>query len=114
MTAIVKTCACGRSYTADQWKVLPDAKVYTMENGEQQEQRNCPCGSTIVIVLAEGESQTPEPGQIWKGKRSAVRVKVVNVVYTGVGYRYVNGRQRAFVSFADFYTQFTPVTRRTS
>lgn len=48
----VKHCKCGRSYTLAQWMALPDSKVYVCLN-EVHDQRHCPCGSHIVIILAE-------------------------------------------------------------
>ena len=113
MSEIVRACACGRVFTREQWEALPDKKLHTYEWGEVQEARNCPCGSTIVIVLDKGETQEPKAGDIWKSRTSNLRIKVVDVVPTGVGLRYLSSRTRAFLSDEDFYKAFTPV-RRTS
>lgn len=51
---IIKTCGCGRSYTASQWADLPFHALHTWPWGEVQEFRHCLCRSTIVIVLVEG------------------------------------------------------------
>jgi len=51
MDPIIKNCACGRSYTRAAWDQLPGATVYDFD-GATFEQRRCPCGSHIVIVLA--------------------------------------------------------------
>jgi hypothetical protein len=46
---IVKSCACGRTFTAHTWKLL--AKVgHHRDFVEKLELRNCPCGSTIARV----------------------------------------------------------------
>jgi hypothetical protein len=47
---VIKTCACGRSYTQADWATLPDAIVYQATD-EVHEQRLCACGSHIVIVI---------------------------------------------------------------
>ena len=52
---VVKRCGCGRAFTQAAWDALPDANRYTLEWGEVQEQRRCPCGSHLVVVV------TPEP-----------------------------------------------------
>jgi len=52
MEPIIKTCACGRSYTRAQWDELPDAAVYQYEGGTF-EQRRCVCKSHIVIQIGE-------------------------------------------------------------
>jgi hypothetical protein len=47
---IVKSCACGRTFTAHTWKLL--AKVgHHRDFVEKLELRNCPCGSTIAMVV---------------------------------------------------------------
>jgi len=52
---IIKRCACGASYTWEQWQELPDKKLADLECepelGEPDilEQRQCPCGSHINI-----------------------------------------------------------------
>jgi hypothetical protein len=44
----VKTCACGRHYTPEQWATLPYVGRSTMA-GLDLELRNCRCGSTITV-----------------------------------------------------------------
>jgi hypothetical protein len=56
VTEVLKRCGCGRSFTAETWAALPDAKRYTLEWGEVQEQRRCICGSHLVVCIV------PEPG----------------------------------------------------
>src|ERR1700677_945125 len=51
---IIKTCACGRSYTPAQWRQLPDRSIGRLPWGEVHEYRQCLCGSHIVIELSEG------------------------------------------------------------
>lgn len=61
-----KTCGCGRVYDEAGWNTLPlcattanpDGRM-TFPWGEVQEMRNCPCGSTIVVVVEEGEKENP-------------------------------------------------------
>ena len=55
-----KSCACGRVHNADAWSALPNGYVQTFDWGLELESRQCPCGSHISIVLAEGE---PGPEQ---------------------------------------------------
>ena len=111
---IVKTCSCKRTYTQAQWEELPDKCVYELENGDVHEQRNCACGSTIVVVLARGEAQDPEVGAVWKSKTGSTRVRITQVAARGISYQGLSrGRSRGFMSVADFYKTFTPA-RRTS
>ena len=58
----VKHCACGRSFTRDAWQALPDPRVYSFPWREVHEQRRCPCGSHIVIVLDPGDPEDGQPG----------------------------------------------------
>ena len=44
----MKTCACGRHYTAEEWKKLQLVGIWKSENLEL---RNCECGSTISIEI---------------------------------------------------------------
>jgi len=45
-----KTCACGCTYTREQWGQLP--YVGPLDDGvEVTELRNCTCGSTLGIVI---------------------------------------------------------------
>ena len=48
---IIKKCGCGREYTKAGWEALPDPKPWPFEDGELLEQRPCPCGSHIYLVL---------------------------------------------------------------
>jgi len=50
-----KQCSCGKSYTRQQWDALPGGERWHLPWGEVQEQRHCPCESTMSIVI------TPEP-----------------------------------------------------
>lgn len=60
-----KRCMCGRSFSVDEFRALPQARggLYTKNvyrdvdppEVEFMEWRNCPCGSTIVIQIAETE-----------------------------------------------------------
>lgn len=68
--ALVKRCACGLSYTREQWEALPDKKVYELEWLEVHEQRRCSCGSHLVLVLKEGEKADPEVGAVWYHRKS--------------------------------------------
>ncbi len=55
----IKQCQCGRAFTFAQWVALPDPQVYDFPWGEVHEQRNCPCRSSIVLVLDEGDYTGP-------------------------------------------------------
>lgn len=61
MGEIIKECGCGRKYDRTGWDSLAKLPNWVMEWGEVQEVRNCTCGSTIVIVIVEGEPEFPEP-----------------------------------------------------
>ncbi len=51
-----KLCTnCGRRYTLKRWNRLPNARLWKMPWGEVQELRECVCGSTLSIILLEGE-----------------------------------------------------------
>lgn len=52
-----KRCSCGRAYTQEQWLKLPGKKIWELPWGEVQELRNCPCRSTMAIVLVEGDPE---------------------------------------------------------
>ncbi len=56
---VFKKCSCGRKYTEEEWKQLYLVGYQRFEWGEEQELRNCVCGSTMAIVTVEGE---PEEG----------------------------------------------------
>ena len=113
--AVIKTCSCKREYTREQWEALPGKKPQTFDWGEVHEMRNCPCGSTIVLVLDDGEQQQPAAGDVWKEKEGAARIRITKIHGTGVSYASYPRRvkSRGFMDYADFYKTFTPV-RRTS
>lgn len=52
----MKECACGRSFTEDEWLLLPFVGKSGTDDGDPDpiviELRNCPCGSTIAIECA--------------------------------------------------------------
>jgi hypothetical protein len=49
---VVKVCACGEVFSASQWSAL--RYVGEQDDGvERIELRNCPCGSTIAILLED-------------------------------------------------------------
>lgn len=109
----MKRCACGKVYSREQWETLPDKTVYSMEWGEVHEQRQCSCGSHIIIVLEHGEQQDPKVGDLWQHKTNRVpsRIKVTAVEPKGVSYRHYGG-VRGFMDFAGFYKTFTPVRKQ--
>ena len=52
-----KTCACcGRGYTESQWRALPWVGVQAVVEGEALELRNCACGTTHAMPVAEAAS----------------------------------------------------------
>jgi hypothetical protein len=110
----LKRCSCGKVYNREHWEALALVGQPRMDWGEVQELRNCSCGSTIAIVLEQGEQQDPVVGAIWQHKANKVpsRVKVTAVEPKGVSYRHYGG-VRGFMTFAEFYKTFTPV-RKTS
>jgi hypothetical protein len=56
---VVKTCACGRGFTAEEWHELARVGVHHEGGGEPDlELRTCPCGSTLAVELTEPR---PEP-----------------------------------------------------
>jgi hypothetical protein len=47
-----KRCACGRSYTLDQWRQLPICGLGRgLDDAHPLSQRHCRCGSTIAVTL---------------------------------------------------------------
>jgi hypothetical protein len=47
-----KYCRCGRAYSMlDTWRALPLVGYMPDEDETDLELRNCPCGSTIAIVV---------------------------------------------------------------
>lgn len=64
----VKDCQCGRRYTKETWEFLPHAYDQTFAWGEVHEARHCVCGSTIVVVLSEGDPEEFDEnreGSLW-------------------------------------------------
>lgn len=61
MSEVIKTCGCGKSYAREGWDALEHLPNWVYDWGEVQEVRNCTCGSTLVVVIVEGEpgSMTP-------------------------------------------------------
>jgi len=54
-----KTCGnCGARYTFKQWQSLPNPRPWRFPWGEEQELRECVCGSTLAILVVEGEPET--------------------------------------------------------
>ncbi len=56
MSAVLKTCGCGRRYSRAEWGALPCVGVSFSPAdaegpAEHLEYRNCSCGSTIAIVV---------------------------------------------------------------
>lgn len=47
---IVKRCNCGRSYTREEWLLLPSRGMQDMgDNFPRAELRNCICTTTLVL-----------------------------------------------------------------
>lgn len=56
--AVLKACrCCGATYTADQWAALPELGIQRWPWGEVQQLKNCPCSSTLALVLIVGEPE---------------------------------------------------------
>lgn len=52
MRFVVKTCACGRGFTASEWAELARVGVHREGEGHPDlEMRSCPCGSTITLPV---------------------------------------------------------------
>ena len=49
-----KHCACGRVYTPEQWLALPLCGRMHLPDGTDVELRNCKCGSSLAMRIAEG------------------------------------------------------------
>lgn len=48
----MKTCACGRHFTADDWLDLkPLGLMFGPSEYEALEARNCPCASTLFVPV---------------------------------------------------------------
>ena len=56
----MKTCGCGRHYSAAEWKHLPYIGRQD-DDVEHVELRNCACGSTIGVVLWTNPDHEPSP-----------------------------------------------------
>lgn len=56
-----KVCACGRTFTAAQWATLE--MVGRMLDVETLELRNCPCGSTLAMVVDLAHASTLPPSK---------------------------------------------------
>ena len=52
MMTVAGMCSCGRR---NDWQALPVLGEQTMPWGERLELRNCPCGSTLSLVLEDGD-----------------------------------------------------------
>lgn len=52
----MKECACGITYSAEQWADLPLVGEQRFEDGVTMELRNCSCGSTMGIELPKSIS----------------------------------------------------------
>jgi len=50
VSAPIKTCACGRSYTAEQWRRLRLVGIQPDEPVDL-ELRDCECGSTLAMPV---------------------------------------------------------------
>jgi hypothetical protein len=114
---IIKTCSCSRDFTREEWDALPSRGMQYFAWGEAHEQRNCPCGSTIVLVLDEGCAEDPLPGTRWVNKITGRAVQVVEWIrpaFDIVGYCYIEplesdrGVTKWPKSRVDFYREFTP------
>lgn len=42
------------------WQALPFNSFWQLPWGEVWEQRDCPCGSTLVLIICEGEPEMAE------------------------------------------------------
>jgi hypothetical protein len=60
MSAVIKTCSCGATYTRDQWRGLRGGGIQRVAEDDALELRDCRrCSSTIAIEL---ERWRPVPG----------------------------------------------------
>jgi hypothetical protein len=105
---IIKRCGCGRTYTRAQWEALPDKTVYKHEWGEVHDQRPCPCGSHIVIVLDPGEP-VPRARQRWYSRATRRPIEVVSLTrgMPSALVTYRAGTRRTTVTTEAFWAQFT-------
>ena len=57
----VKVCGCGAVHGAPEWAALP--LCGRQDDGyDVLEMRNCPCGSTLAIVVGHSASRAAAPG----------------------------------------------------
>jgi len=107
---VIKVCACGRTYTREQWEQLPAKAVYKLEWGAVHEQRRCACRSHIVLVLDPGEPD-PAPKQCWYFRGTGRSIEVVSLTEGTEGTLplvvYRAGVQRYTVTIVDFWATFT-------
>lgn len=53
-----KVCrCCGRSYTRRTWEQLPICGTQSFPWGEEGEFRNCHCGSTLYVIVVDGDAE---------------------------------------------------------
>ena len=52
---VARTCSCGKEYAQGELDALPSLGTAEWPWGEVQDYRNCQCGTTMCIVLVEGE-----------------------------------------------------------
>jgi len=57
VVTIFKKCSCGLPYTEEEWKQLYFVGYQRFDWGEEQELRNCVCGSTLAVVTVEGDPE---------------------------------------------------------
>jgi hypothetical protein len=56
-----KVCACGRSYTRDEWHELKPALTWDLGLDYRLDMRHCECESTMAVKVYEnGEEITSE------------------------------------------------------
>jgi len=55
----MKTCACGRCYSAEEWGELHYVGVQD-DGVERIEMRSCHCGSTLAVSLGPSTQSPPE------------------------------------------------------
>lgn len=69
-----KVCACGIAYTREEFDLLARLQDWHLPWGEVQEMRNCPCGSTMNVVIREG---TPEEEAAYDAQHDESLVKML-------------------------------------
>ena len=103
---VIKVCACGRTYTREQWEQLPDKAVYKLEWGAVHEQRRCACRSHIVLVLDPGEPD-PAPSQCWYHRSTGRPIEVVSVTEGSPPLVVYQDARRHTVTIVEFWATFT-------